>query len=225
MKVYFSKYRNHWLSPYTILEKVLFWKDWDNIEYDTPWVEKWSDRLLPFCNLLNKVLDKIHPRITYVKIDKYDTWNMDHTLSLIILPMLKQLKETKHGSPFVDDSDVPEGIGLRSTEAPPKENDYDIDGNHHKRWDWVMDEMIFAFEHKIDDSWEDQFRKGNIDIKWEEDGEKFFNSVTNKEEKVYKMTRGPNDTYECDYEGIEKISKRMDNGFRLFGKYYRGLWD
>lgn len=225
MKVYFSKYRNHWLSPYTILEKVLFWKDWENIEYDTPWVEKWSDRLLPFCNLLNKVLDKIHPRITYVKIDKYDTWNMDHTLSLIILPMLKQLKETKHGSPFVDDSDVPEGIGLRSTEAPPKENDYDIDGNHHKRWDWVMDEMIFAFEHKIDDSWEDQFRKGNIDIKWEEDGEKFFNSVTNKEEKVYKMTRGPNDTYECDYEGIEKISKRMDNGFRLFGKYYRGLWD
>lgn len=224
MKIYISNYRNHWLSPYTILEKVLFWKDWDKIDYDTPWVEKWSNRLNPACKLLNKLLDKVHPRVTYVKIDKYDTWNMDHTLSLIILPMLKQLKETKHGSPNVDDSDVPEGVGLRSTEAPPKENDYDIDDNHHKRWDWVIDEMIFAFEHRIDDSWEDQFHKGVIDLKWEEDGT-YFNNVTNKEEKIYKMTRGPNDTHVCDYEGIEKIYKRMDNGFKLFGKYYRGLWD
>ncbi len=26
MKVYISKYRNHWISPYTILEKVCFWE-------------------------------------------------------------------------------------------------------------------------------------------------------------------------------------------------------
>ena len=45
-------------------------------------------------------------RTVYVKIDKYDTWSMDHTLSLIIVPMLKQLKATQHGSPNVDDEDL-----------------------------------------------------------------------------------------------------------------------
>ena len=68
-----------------------------------------------------------------IHIDEYDTWSMDHTLAPIILPMLKQLKETKHGSPEVDDADVPEE--LRSTSAPPKEKDWDIDDNWHKRWD------------------------------------------------------------------------------------------
>ena len=53
---------------------------------------------------------------------------MDHTLAMIIVPMLKQLKETKHGAPFVDDEDVPEE--LKSTSAPAKENDWDTDDNH-----------------------------------------------------------------------------------------------
>lgn len=222
MKVYISKYRNHWLSPYTILEKVLFWKNWEEIDYDTPWVKKWSDRLLPFSQGLQKVLDFIHPKIDYVKIDRYDTWNMDHTLSLIILPMLKQLKKDKHGAPLVDDEDVPEE--LKSTSAPKKENDWDIDDNHFKRWDWVMDEMIFAFEHKMDRSWEEAFRKGNIDIKWTPVDAK-GNEVPKEGAKYFQMDKGPNDTYECDYDGMQKVEDRIANGFRLFGKYYQGLWD
>jgi hypothetical protein len=39
------------------------------------------------------------------------------------------------------------------------------------------------------------------------------------------MEKGPNDTHEWDKEGYDKHSKRIDNGLRLFGKYYRGLWD
>ena len=81
-----------------------------------------------------------------VHIDRWDTWSMDHTLAPIILPMLKQLKETKHGSPDVDDKDVPKN--LRRTSAPPTKNDWDIDDNWHKRWDWVMDEMIYSFDCK-----------------------------------------------------------------------------
>ena len=34
-----------------------------------------------------------------IHIDKWDTWGMDHTLSLIILPMLIQLRDTNHGHP------------------------------------------------------------------------------------------------------------------------------
>jgi hypothetical protein len=39
------------------------------------------------------------------------------------------------------------------------------------------------------------------------------------------MVDGPNHTAKFDVEGYQAHSKRIDNGLRLFGKYYRGLWD
>ena len=241
MKVYVSKYRDHWISPYTILNYMFFWTDWSKcarwkleqtlederreksafVEHPE-WVERWSDRLTPISVAIQKVLDFVHPKVNYVKIDYWDTWSMDHTLSYIVLPMLKQLKATKHGAPFVDDEDVPEH--LRSTAAPPKKNDWDTDDNHFLRWDWALDEMIFAFEHKLDDSWEDAFREGEIDwisVPVDKDG----NEVPRGEHRYIQMKDGPNHTYKCDYEGMEKVQQRMRNGFRLFGKYYEALWD
>jgi hypothetical protein len=207
------------------MSKVLFYKQWTDPEFDLydDANRKYTDWLVGPCSWLQKFLDVVHPKINYVKIDRWDTWSMDHTLSPIILPMLKQLKETKHGSPYVDDEDVPDE--LKSTSAPPRENDWDIDDNHHLRWDWVMDEMIFAFECKVDDSWEDAFRSGEIDTIWVKTDEKILNPVTGKEEITYQMTDGPNHTYKCDYEGMKKVQQRIDNGFRLFGKYYQSLWD
>ena len=112
-----------------------------------------------------------------VRIDKWDTWSMDHTLAHIVTPMLKQLRDTKHGAPYTDDADVPEE--LRKSAAPPTEHEWDTDDNHFKRWDWILDEMIFAFESKVTDDWEHR----------------------------------------------EIHHERIANGFRLFGKYYEGLWD
>jgi|688.fasta_scaffold10376_9 hypothetical protein len=225
MKIYKSNYRYHWVSPYTILKAVCFWEKDDDVFYnheDTPGhkYDKWVARLEPICKAWMKFLDFVHPKINYVKIDRYDTWSMDHTLADIILPMLKQLKTTKHGSPSVDDQDVPEGLGLRSTEAGPKENEWDTDDNWFKRWDWVLDEMIFAFEHKVDDSWQDAFRSGEFDHKtvaceWDKNGKA----------TMYHWEDGPNHTYKCDYEGMKKVEERMQNGFALFGKYYQNLWD
>ena len=34
MKVYISNYRDHWLSPYTILEKVCFWEKDKDVFYN-----------------------------------------------------------------------------------------------------------------------------------------------------------------------------------------------
>lgn len=99
-----------------------------------------------------KVTIDEYPAESQVQIDPWDTWNMDHTLAEIALPMLIQLKATKHGAPYVDDSDVPEE--LQSTSAPPKENEWDTDENHFKRWDWVMDEMIYSFNSKANDDFE-----------------------------------------------------------------------
>jgi hypothetical protein len=215
MKVYKSNYINHWISPYIILEKVFFWRE---IDYDEPLIEKWSNRLLPFSNAYKKAMDFIHPKIDYVKIDRYDTWSMDHTLADIILPMLKQLNTEKHGAPHVDDEDVPEE--LKSTSAPPKEDEYDVDGNHFARWEWVMNEMIFAFECKVDESWRDKFSSGvhdmkSVPCKWDENGKP----------TLYSFEEGPNHTYKCDFEGMQKVEKRIQNGYRLFGRYYEALWD
>ena len=202
MKVYLSKYRYHWISPYTVLEKVFFWRE---IDYDEPIIDKWSDRLAPICQGIQKVLDFIHPKINYVKIDRWDTWSMDYTLSFIIVPMLKQLKETKHGSPNVDDEDVPEE--LKSTSAPAKENDWDTDENHFKRWDWVLNEMIWAFEQNLSYDSEEKFFDH---AEWDEN-EKDFGKNLHK--------------IKIDQVGLKAHQDRKANGFRLFGKYYQGLWD
>jgi hypothetical protein len=94
--------------------------------------------------------DSSKERKVDIRIDKWDTWNMDTTLALIVVPMLKQLKDKKHGAPFVDMEDVPEH--LRSE----KIDDCDVDEKHFERWDWVMDEMIFAFESKLT-QWEEEW--------------------------------------------------------------------
>ena len=245
MKVYISKYRDHWISPYTMLDYLFWWTDWSkcarwklsqNLEDEAAvlrgeksryverpeWTERWSDRLEPISRAIQWVGERIYPRIEFVKIDRWDTWSMDHTLAHIVLPMLRQLQATKHGSPMVDDEDVPEH--LRSTAAPAKENEWDIDAKHHDRWDWVMGEMIFAFECKLDDSWEDDFREGEIDwisVPVDKDG----NEVPRGQHQYWKMKDGPNHTYKCDYEGMKVVQQRIDNGFRLFGKYYQALWD
>ena len=227
MKIYKSNYRNHWVSPYVILEKVFFWRE---IDYDEPLIEKLSDFLNPFSIAWQKFLDFVHPRINYVKIDKYDTWSMDHTLADIILPMLKQLRDTKHGSPLVDLEDLPEELRMVGYEDWSSQLRFDFGDSEqhekesweitHRRWEWVLNEMIFAFEHYVDDTWEEAFRSGEHDMihvpcEWYENGKP----------KLYKIEKGPNDTYVCDYEGMNKVYKRMENGFHLFGKYYRGLWD
>jgi hypothetical protein len=231
LKVFIGPYKNYY-GPYQIAEALCFWvrkeKDEDGIKRNPEWVHNfgtWLSGGEDKDSWLHKFCLWVESRRTRkikVKIDSWDTWSMDHTLSYIVLPMLKQLKEKKHGAPFTDDEDVPEH--LRSTAAEPKENDWDTDSNLFLRWDWIMDEMIFAFECELDDSWEDAFRSGNFDTVWlpvDRDG----NPVPESDAKLYQMADGPNHTYQCDYEGMKVVQTRISNGFRLFGKYYQGLWD
>ena len=220
MKIYISNYRYHWISPYTIIENIFFWTDWskcgrnkgvieDKDYVDHPeWVERWANRITPISTAIRVVLDFIHPPIKYVKIDRWDTWSMDHTLSYIILPMLKQLNETKHGAPYTEDDDVPEY--LRSHMAQPKENEWDTDSLHFMRWDWILAEMIWAFEQELKDDDEHQFfddsECGDEKFPWDKDGQ-YLSKI------------------KVDNEGLEAHQKRKANGFKLFGKYYQNLWD
>ena len=202
---------NSWIGPYQIADKIFWWQDKYNDE--CPWAQRahrlghWlsersdgsESRLLKLCLWL----ELKRTRQVYVRIDKYDTWGMDHTLALVALPMLRQLQATKHGAPHVDDADVPEH--LKST-LVPKESEYDTDGNHFLRWDWVLDEMIWAFEQKVDDSADSQFYDHGEPVP----GENIMDAV--RRMKV-------------DEPGLMAWQARKANGFRLFGKYYEALWD
>jgi len=216
MKVLMNGYPDHWLSPYTIIDYTFYWTKWSKCHRDKgiiedadwidrpKWADKWADRLDPICQVIKRIRQVIHPEIRYVKIDRYDTWSMDHTLAHIIHPMLVQLNKEKHGAPFTDDNDVPKE--LRSYVVPPKENEWDTDANHFKRWDYILGEMIWAFEQELKDDDVAQFYDHS-----ESDNAK------NWDEKMDKL--------KVDREGLEAHQKRKANGFRLFGLYYQNLWD
>jgi hypothetical protein len=255
MQVKIGPYRN-WLGPYQLAEALCFWakdvEDEYGIKRKPEWVHQFGEFLAHGFHKetpeqarrwfghdrpktwLYRLLEWIHKhkhRQVKVKIDHWDTWSMDYTLALIILPMLKQMRATKHGSQIVDLEDVPVELRADGHYDYDAQKSFDFyhevdegkDVNYdmtHRRWDWVLDEMIFAFDHLVDDSWEDQYRQGDMDsymepCAWDESGKP----------KLYEMKRGPNDTYQCDYDAIDRVNQRMNNGFKLFGKYYRGLWD
>lgn len=162
MKVKIGKYKNH-ISIYTLTEKLMYLGIPERkCEILADWLVKikWLDAFI------TKINDRRKRKIN-VKIDPYDVWSMDHTLSLIVAPMLKQLKEQKHGSGQVEDEDVPDEYQQADV---------------HERWDWVLDEMIHA-----------------------------FNTIRNDETEDFLLN--------------DKERKRVQNGLRLFAKYYFSLWD
>jgi hypothetical protein len=103
---------------------------------------------------INYFFDKRQQKVS-VRIDPWDTWSMDHTLAPIILPMLKQLKETKHGAPWVAVEDVPKELRPTKKEVLAYTKKGEVDPKFFERWDWVMGEMIYAFDCKMnkDDVW------------------------------------------------------------------------
>ena len=224
MKIYKSCYRNHWISPYTVIEYVFFWTDWsrcgrnrgvieDKDYVDHPaWVEKCKDYVSPACRAVQWVLDLVHPQINIVRLDRWDTWSFDHTLADIILPGLKQLKADKHGAPHTDDEDVPEY--LRSHMAQPKEYEWDIDTLWFKRWEWILDEMIWAFEQKVQDDAEGQFFDHSAYKDSKQGTDEWLDDLTNAVSRV-----------KYDREGHQAWQDRKANGFRLMGKYFEALWD
>lgn len=238
MKVTIGKYKNY-IGPFQIAEMVFFWcKKYPNEQEQERWDYKLLDKFGDFLaygfskepvrangrrywdderpsSCLNKLCNWIQrnrKRKVEIQIDPWDTWNMDGTLAMIIYPMLKQLKKDKHGGPFVDDEDVPEE--LKSTSAPPKKCEYDVDDNHFKRWDYVLDEMIWTFGQHVGDE-EPEF--------WIEKPEGMYFEPCEDRPNLSRM--GYDKEGKFDEVAYKAYHARKANGFRLFGKYYQGLWD
>lgn len=126
--------------------------------------------------------DNGETREVSIQIDDWDTHSLDHTLSLIICPALKKFKEKDSASPIINGDDVPEILKPPATFEQDISNDK-FDEKMFQRWEYILEEMIWAFERISEDK-------------------------------------------EWEYEGQEKKDRqeRIDNGLRLFAKYFEHLW-
>lgn len=142
-----------------------------------------------------------------VIVDDYDVWGADSTLAYIIVPVLKKLKTKAQGAPYVANEDVPANL------HGPADVGYDIDDKHFDRWDYVLNEMIWAFEQINYEDRENQFYSGDIDF-----------TFTKQKDGNSLMEYGPNHTHKVDRIAQKEYEARIANGIRLFGKYYQNLW-
>lgn len=155
-----------------------------------------------------------------IRIDKWDTWSMDHTLALIILPMLKQLQATKHGAP----GSMP-AFNQTSNQSSQKclefykEDDEPAWDEGHKQWTEIMDKMIWSFEQLLDENWDQQY--------WTQKPELDLDDLILKEgqdENGYKEVKWKVEG-KCDWKAREEHAHRIQEGLELFGKHFQDLWD
>ena len=210
MKVYIGDYPNRLICRVhtRYMNRKYGYVDWPEPEQQTRFqrsLELFEDAVQSVYNVFNWIWYDRRKQKVKIRIDRQDTWSMDHTLAPIILPMLVQLKETKHGAPNVDPKDVPKELRPTTKWKKAYEGDGTTDPKFFERWDWILDEMIWAFEQKNRDHWEDDYYGPYIES---EDKRELFGRFE-----------------WIDDEGRQKHQERMTNGFKLFGKYYENLWD
>jgi hypothetical protein len=160
-----------------------------------------------------------------VEIEKFDTYSLDHTLALIILPALLQIKELKQG--------IPNEFANSSGEYYDGQLSFDFDDDAEnqqfqqgiKQWDEILDKMIWSFQQIAFDNYDSKYHHGLPNYDFVEKKESFHNPVTGKMEKLYQMVDfNPNDHW-YDHVGHKLHEDRIQEGLELFGRFYRSLWD
>lgn len=178
-----------------------------------------------------------------VRIDRYDTWSMDHTLAPIILPMLKQLKATKHGAPYVDQEDLPKELRLtkrqkkvfddghwdKSLNATKEEID-EASKVFFSQFDWILDQMIWSFEQQLDEDegrnfyYEPYASEEELEADMRDDTIVHEDGTVTKElpllSKEWRRKMG-----KLNIEKHKAYAAKKQFGFTMFGKYFQSLWD
>lgn len=156
-----------------------------------------------------------------VTIDKYDTYSADCTLAEIILPLLVQLKHTMHGIPN-------EFSHVGGEDYEQMSFDFYIESHNDsfnegvKKWNEVLDKMIWSFQQILIDDHDSLYHHGKVEFDFTPTGEKLFNSLTGKMEDTFLM-KSNGSWY--DHVGHQLHLERIQEGVNLFAKYYRNLWD
>jgi hypothetical protein len=230
MKINIGPYKSDIIPVYSWERRYEFWR-MPNTCYLPEEEYTWYDKLV--FGFLDKIDDLVRPlnrwsnnrkRRVKVHIDSYDVWSADHTLAMIIHPVLVKLKEIKHGSPVVDDEDVPENLRANKKDH----SDYsEEDSTLHARWAWVLDEMIWTFgQHGLEDD-SDQFyhNTDQLEMLFVSTGDEKLDTKGMKSLQFNHQKDPDKPAYWRDDEGLKKHAERKANGRRLFAKYYEALWD
>lgn len=161
-----------------------------------------------------------------IQIERFDTYSLDHTLAYIIYPALLQLKNSKHGVPndFVMDIGGGDWEDQNSFDFY-RESHSDVFEQASKRWDEVLDKMIWSFSQLISDDYSSQYHHGVSEWDFVESDKQYPNPITGKLENTYQMVDRDPTSHWFDSEGHKLHEDRIQEGLELFGKYYRGLWD
>lgn len=160
-----------------------------------------------------------------VQVDRHDSYNVDSTLAYIILPVLHQLKNTMHGVPgeFAD-------VGGEDYNSQLCFDFYSETHNEAfelscKKWNEILDKMIWSFQQIVFDDYEKLYRHGDAEYDWAESDHEYPNPISGKMEKTFTLVdKNPNDHWH-DFVGQQLHEQRIQEGLELFGKYYRNLWD
>lgn len=160
-----------------------------------------------------------------VKVDNSDIWSFDHTLAYIVLPNLLYLKEVKHGVPgdFVD-------VGGAEHEA---QDSFDFYKETHteafnigcKKWDEVLDKMIWSFYQLAFVDYDSLYHHGEGKYEFIESDQMHLDPVTGKMETFLTLWDKNEKNRWFDSVGLTCHEERIQEGLELFGKYYRSLWD
>lgn len=208
MKAYIGTYPHKW--SVRDIEHSWYWKrhgTWETEPQDL------LDRAVSLAlNLWDKTVNRAvnavwgnRERIIKIHLDRWDTWNADHTIAIITLPLLIQLKEKGHGAGAVDNADVPQELHGSMDEFG------NTDSHWEDRWNWLLDELIWTFTQLA----------GN--------GENFFHHLPEDakvpEDWFWVKGLGITEGFWVDVPSEDLYHARIDNGLRLFGKYFRALWD
>ena len=245
MKVYIGPYVNsRYVADFHYKYMIKKYKyDW---EESTTRFEKLLEKLESWCQTvldvtINKLVENRKRKIN-VRIDNYDTWSMDHTLAHIALPMLKQLRDTKHGSPFVNKEDLPEHLRFSERESAVFDDAYygktlnatteereAVDEKFQSQWLWVLDQMIWSFEQELDEdegdkNFYDPYAADEVIEPRKYSVLKDDGTVVEKEVNFWSEKR-ERELGKFNKEKYDAYHKRKQNGFTLFGKYYQSLWD
>jgi hypothetical protein len=150
-----------------------------------------------------------------IQIDPYDTWNLDHTMAMIIYPALIQLRDVKHG--------VPSEFATVGGEDWNQQQSFDFYAETLnecfelgvERWHKVLDKMIWSFQQLCLDDYDEKYHHGEIKISWSDTDPLGMSTM---------IDENP-DEHWYDHVGHMLHEERIQEGLDLFGKYYRNLWD
>jgi hypothetical protein len=154
------------------------------------------------------------PQKISIQIDNYDVWNMNNTISQIILPMLVSLKISKAGIPgdfaHVGGENWHNQLSFDFYQNTVDES-FDI---RCKEWEDTLDKMIWSFQEIISSRHED-FHVGESKYDFVKDPNTSYSRM---------VDLNPNDHY-YDAAGDIVYSERIQEGIDLFAKYFTSLWD